>query len=180
MCHPVRINATVSLRLVEQVDSRPLAEAHSRNRAHLAPWEPARTEEFFTEAWHENDISTLLETHRTGSALPLVLATDDEILGRVMLTGIIRGALQSASLGYWIDARHVGLGIMSAAIAAVLTIARDDLRLHRVQAETLANNLASQRVLQRAGFERIGHAPRYLRIAGAWQDHELFQRILHD
>jgi ribosomal-protein-alanine N-acetyltransferase len=35
-------------------------------------------------------------------------------------------------------------------------------------------------VLTRAGFERIGVAPSYLHIAGRWQDHVLFQRILHD
>jgi len=180
MCRPVRINDTVTLRLVEHADSRQLADSHSRNRTHLAPWEPARTEEFFTEAWHADDIVTLLASHRAGSALPLVLATSDQILGRVMLTGITRGALQSASLGYWMDARHAGHGIMSAAVAAVVTMARDDLGLHRLQAETLIHNEPSQRVLNRAGFERIGLAPRYLRSAGAWQDHALFQRILHD
>jgi ribosomal-protein-alanine N-acetyltransferase len=33
-------------------------------------------------------------------------------------------------------------------------------------------------VLSRAGFEQIGRAPQYLRIAGRGQDHLLFQRIL--
>ena len=36
-----------------------------------------------------------------------------------------------------------------------------------------------QAVLTRAGFERIGFAPAYLKIAGKWQDHVMFQRILH-
>ena len=67
---------------------------------------------------------------------------------------------------------------MTAAVDAVLTVARDDLHLHRVEAATLLHNAASQRILLRAGFERIGLAPRYLRIAGEWQDHALFQRIL--
>jgi ribosomal-protein-alanine N-acetyltransferase len=35
-------------------------------------------------------------------------------------------------------------------------------------------------VLARVGFERIGFAPGYLKIAGQWQDHVLFQRLLHD
>ena len=34
-----------------------------------------------------------------------------------------------------------------------------------------------QRVLERNGFERIGLARGYLRIAGRWQDHILFQQI---
>ena len=35
------------------------------------------------------------------------------------------------------------------------------------------------RVLRRAGFQEIGLAPDYLQIAGSWQDHVLFQLILH-
>jgi len=37
------------------------------------------------------------------------------------------------------------------------------------------HNLGSQQVLQRNGFTLIGLAPRYLQIAGDWQDHLLFQ-----
>lgn len=49
-----------------------------------------------------------------------------------------------------------------------------------MEAGTLVDNLASQRVLTKAGFERFGLAPRYLHIDGAWRDHRLFQRLLHD
>ena len=42
---------------------------------------------------------------------------------------------------------------------------------------TLVDNLASQRVLEKNGFDRIGLARRYLRIAGDWCDHVLFQRV---
>ncbi|MGZ4547737.1 MAG: GNAT family N-acetyltransferase, partial [Blastococcus sp.] len=47
--------------------------------------------------------------------------------------------------------------------------------LHRVEAATLVDNLASQAVLRHTGFTLIGHAPGYLRIAGGWRDHMLFQ-----
>lgn len=52
--------------------------------------------------------------------------------------------------------------------------------LHRVEAGTLVDNLASQAVLRRTGFTLIGRAPGYLRIAGQWRDHLLFQRIADD
>ena len=52
--------------------------------------------------------------------------------------------------------------------------------LHRVEAGTLVDNAASQVVLRRCGFEPYGTAAQYLFIAGAWQDHLLFQRVLHD
>ena len=46
-----------------------------------------------------------------------------------------------------------------------------------MQGETLPENRASQVVLERNGFERIGFAPRFLRIAGQWRDHVLYQRV---
>jgi len=39
-----------------------------------------------------------------------------------------------------------------------------------------SENVASQRVLEKCHFTRIGVASRYLRIAGEWRDHVLFQR----
>jgi [ribosomal protein S5]-alanine N-acetyltransferase len=52
--------------------------------------------------------------------------------------------------------------------------------LHRLEAATLVDNLASQAVLRRTGFTLIGLASRYLRIAGRWRDHLLFQRLADD
>ena len=49
-------------------------------------------------------------------------------------------------------------------------VAFGELGLHRLQAETLLDNVASQKVLERNGFVRIGMAPTYLKIAGRWQD----------
>ncbi|WP_370278934.1 GNAT family N-acetyltransferase [Pseudarthrobacter sp. NamB4] len=113
-----------------------------------------------------------------GIALPMVLVRDGEVLGLLTLSSIVRGAFQNAHLGYWIDHTLQGAGIMTAAVAAATRIAKDNLELHRIEATTLAHNTASQRVLEKNGFERYGTAPAYLRIAGSWQDHRMFQRIL--
>lgn len=69
---------------------------------------------------------------------------------------------------------HNGRGLASAAVADAVRVAFDELRLHRLQAETLLHNTASQRVLAWNGFQPFGIAPSYLKIAGRWQDHILF------
>jgi [ribosomal protein S5]-alanine N-acetyltransferase len=97
------------------------------------------------------------------------------VLGRITLNNIVRGAFQSCSLGYWVRSSANGRGHATAAVALMLRTAFTDLGLHRVEAGTLVHNAASQRVLERNGFERFGLAPQYLRIAGRWQDHVLFQ-----
>jgi ribosomal-protein-alanine N-acetyltransferase len=181
---PVELPSALSdglvLRLLEEGDAGRLALAYRRNRAHLAPWEPARTADFFTVGAQRDAIATRLAQHEAGAALPLVLVSHTDIVGRMTLSGIVRGPFQSASVGYWVDAELTGRGLASAVLHATVELARDDLGLHRLEASTLVHNLASQRVLDHAGFEQIGLAPRYLQIAGQWQDNKLFQKILHD
>jgi [ribosomal protein S5]-alanine N-acetyltransferase len=102
------------------------------------------------------------------------------LVGTLNIDSIIRGAFQSASIGYWVSEEHNGRGVASAAVAAAKRIASDQLGLHRLQAETLVDNAASQRVLVKNGFVQYGQAPDYLKIAGRWQDHLLFQVTFPD
>ena len=90
------------------------------------------------------------------------------------------GPFRSASIGYWLAVDAVGRGLATRAVDTVAEIADTELKLHRIEASTVTNNIASQRVLQRAGFHQIGSAPNYLHIDGAWRDHNLYQRILND
>lgn len=157
-----------------------LSSAYLRNREHLKPWEPLRADEFFTERFQREDIERKLAAGATDESLPLALVGDREIVGRFNLAGVSRGPFQSAGLGYWIDRDHQGRGLASAAVHAIVTAAREELGLHRVEASTLVHNMSSQRVLMKNGFQKIGMAPQYLQIAGEWQDHNLYQVILHE
>ena len=155
-------------------------DAYLRNREHLAPWDPARSESFFTSVEQAGILTDQIEQLKAGSSVPFVIINNDTIIGRITLTGIVRGPFQSANVGYWVDKNHVGQGLASAALENVINHCNKDLGLHRLQASTLLHNLGSQKVLRKAGFEPIGIAKKYLKIAGTWQDHLLFQRILSE
>jgi ribosomal-protein-alanine N-acetyltransferase len=171
----------IRLRPLRLGDGAALASAYIRNRAHLEPWEPLRDPDFYTVASQQAQTRYAVAEHSRGAALRWVLEDADErIVGRLNVTDIVRGAFQSANVGYWLDAELTGRGLMTRAVRIAAEHARDQLGLHRLQAGTLPENTGSQAVLERAGFERFGFAPRYLRIAGQWRDHVLFQRILHD
>ncbi|MFE4248988.1 GNAT family N-acetyltransferase [Streptomyces sp. NPDC056910] len=161
------------IRPAEPADAQAIADAYLRNRDHLRPFEPHRGPEFGTAA---GQAARLAEP---GSAR-WVVTDGDLVIGRADLSGIVLGPFRSASLGYWIDAGYVGRGLARRAVREVCRAARDELGLHRVDASTLLDNHASQRVLAACGFERYGTAPEYLHINGRWRDHHLFQRILHD
>jgi ribosomal-protein-alanine N-acetyltransferase len=169
---------TVQMRVLRRSDAERMSAAYQRNREHLAPWEPARAESFFTVAGQAASIESKLALFIAGSDVPWVLLHGDRVIGVMTLSGTVRGPSLSAHLGYWVDREFNGRGIGTAAVGFAVEAARSDLRLHRLQAATLPHNAASQKVLKRSGFEEIGLAPAYLKIAGSWQDHVLYQRIL--
>ena len=173
------LDAEHSLRPVRIGDGAALARAYSANREHLAPWEPRRTADFFTAEWQEKDARRCVDDAAAGRGSRFVVeSSDGEIHGRINLNNIVRGAFRNADLGYWIDRSYQGRGLASAGVRLVAEYAASDLQLHRLQAGTLLHNAGSQQVLTRRGFTRIGIAPRYLQIAGEWQDHVLFQLLL--
>ncbi len=165
-------------RIASLDDAAQLASLVRANRRFLEPWEPARGDDYFTAAGQHYLLAQHLEAYRRGAMVPLVIIDDDgQPVGRININGIIRGAAQSATVGYWVSQSHNGRGLASAAVADVIAMAFADLRLHRLEAGTLLHNTASQRVLLRNGFRPFAVAPSYLQIAGEWQDHILFQLL---
>jgi [ribosomal protein S5]-alanine N-acetyltransferase len=97
---------------------------------------------------------------------------DGALVGAINLTGVIRGSFQSGYLGYYIGASYAGQGYMTEALQLMLRLAFRQVRLHRLEANIQPDNQASLRLVQRAGFQREGYSPRYLKIGGRWRDHE--------
>ncbi|WNM25381.1 GNAT family N-acetyltransferase [Demequina capsici] len=175
---PADLGGGLVLRQVEGGDARPLSAALRRNRDHLAPWNPERGDGFSTEAGQAELIGRLLGDAGAGTCLPLVIVSGSDVVGALTVSQIYHGPFQSGNVGYWIDRELEGRGIMTRVLGAVVEHVSTELGLHRLQAATLLSNRRSQDVLERNGFTRIGVAERYLQIAGRWQDHLLFQRIM--
>jgi ribosomal-protein-alanine N-acetyltransferase len=147
-----------------------MLDLYLRNQEFLAPYEPIRADAFFTV---EAQRARITEPGRHN----WLIVDQDEPAGFVGLSNIVRGPLQSAIVSYWVDEEHNRRGLCTAAVAEVIDHAFVELDLHRLEAGTLVDNVASQRVLEKNGFQRYGLARRYLLIGGEWRDHVLFERI---
>ena len=157
-----------------------LAAAYVRNREHLQPWDPDRPPEFFTAEGQRREIEQRLEMQERGQFEPYVIvAPAGDVAGRANIQNIVRGPMQSGVLGYWIDKDHLRRGLAKASVEFLEEQAQA-LGLHRLEAGTMVENLASQRVLEACGYKKYGLAPRLLFLNGAWRDHVLFQKVLHD
>jgi ribosomal-protein-alanine N-acetyltransferase len=172
----------VTLRPPSQRDWRVWAELRTESREFLTPWEPTWSYDALTRGAFRRRLRAYRNESREGTSYSfLVFRNDDDaLLGGVTLSNLRRGVAQSASLGYWIGARHSRQGYMTEALTAVLKFAFSELGLHRVEAACLPNNAASKGLLLKCGFREEGYAREYLRIDGRWQDHLLFAVLRED
>ena len=95
------------------------------------------------------------------------------LVGQLTVGGITWGSLRSAYIGYWIDERVAGRGIIPTAVA----MATDHcfaIGLNRVEINIRPENVASRRVVDKLGFRPEGLRERYLHIDGDWRDHLTF------
>ena len=171
----------VFVRPLRLADVPALARLTRANRAHLSDLGPLRPAEYYTDEGQGRAARAWLDAAEADLMWPMViLDADESLVGTINLNSIIRGAFQSASIGYWVTQGRTGTGVATAAVAAAKRVAFSELGLHRLQGETLVDNLASQRVLEKNGFVRYGVAPDYLKIAGRWRTHVLFQVVQSD
>ncbi|GAA2993148.1 GNAT family N-acetyltransferase [Streptomyces fulvorobeus] len=167
-----------SIRLIEPSDGPALAGLRARDRHAYARWLPAQPAEFYTPQGQAAVIESLLASHDQGLAWPGVVVCEGAVIGQVGISSILRGPFQKGFLGYWVSSLHQGRGHTSRAVGLVLRIAEDELKLHRLEAHTQLENLASQAVLRKHGFSPWGIAHDHFYAEGAWRDEVFWERRL--
>jgi [ribosomal protein S5]-alanine N-acetyltransferase len=166
----------VYLRAPETRDYLEWADVRESSRNFLTPWEPTWAADETSRGSYRYKLRRYIEDARDDKAYALFVfrEEDDALVGGATLSHVRRGVSMTASLGYWVGAMYAGNGYITAAVRAIVRYAFDDLDLHRVEAACQPDNLASRRVLEKAGFTHEGAARAYLKINGQWRDHLLF------
>ena len=164
----------VIVRLPEQRDIASIVRHFRENETHLAEFSPFPNE-FLSEAfWRIQVEAQRREFAGDHGCKTFLFELDDRtVIGSANLSVIVRGAFQSAYLGYALAAARQGHGLMHEALSLLVRFAFDDLRLHRIMANYMPRNAKSAAVLKRLGFSVEGLAHEYLLINGVWEDHVL-------
>ena len=97
-----------------------------------------------------------------------------ELAGQLTVSGIVGGSASWGQIGYWVDERLAGRGIIPTAVALAVDYCFTTMRLHRIEIAIRPENAASLRVVTKLGFRPEGLRPRYLHIDGDWRDHLVF------
>ena len=173
----------VELHPLRRRDAAEWSRVRLANEAWLRPWEPTAA-----APWHLRHGTpayramrrAMVRRARTGTTLPFAVRVEGRRAGQVTLDNIVRGALRSGHLGYWIDRASAGRGLTSLAVALVCDHAFGPVGLHRVEADIRPENEPSRRLVENLGFRQEGRFRRYLDIDGDWRDHLAYALLAED
>lgn len=166
----------VTLRPIRLRDALVWSRLRIRDEDHLRPWEP--TGEGPWDARHHPGnwpglCSSLRAEARRGRMVPMVIELDGRFCGQLTIGNIVRGALRSAWIGYWVAESDGGRGVATAALSLAVDHGFGPMGLHRIEATVRPENGPSRAVLRRVGFREEGLLERYLDVDGQWRDHLL-------
>lgn len=164
----------VLLRLHRRSDAWVWREVREVNREWLTPWEGTSPEGPKPRGTFGSMLRHFNVEYAAGRMLPFAIVYQGNFVGQLTVGNIIRGSLQGAYIGYWLDSRVAGRGVMPTAVAMALDFGLGEVGLHRIEVAIRPENLASLRVVEKLHLELEGMRHRYLHIAGDWRDHQIF------
>lgn len=165
----------VMLRPLVTPDYEAWGEVRVRNERWLLPWEPSRIavqgDPSRDGVLFSNRCASRDRDRQMGMAYAFGLFVDNALAGEINLNNVIRGAQQTATIGYWIDQERAGHGYIAEGVAVLIRFAFEELRLHRLEICIIPRNDNSRRVMDKLRIRDEGIALRFLEINGTWEDH---------
>ena len=155
------------LRRLEESDADELYRLIDANRAYLAPWLPwaeAQTHEGTVEF-----IRMIRRQEASNDGFQAALTFDGRIVGMIGFHGV-NWPHGSTTIGYWLDERHQGRGLMTRAVRQLVDHAFRVWDLHRVEIQAALDNHRSRAIPKRLGFREEGVRREAERIGDGYKD----------
>jgi ribosomal-protein-serine acetyltransferase len=149
-----RIDEGLELTLPEPAMAEEIAAVVRANIDHLRPWVPWATEDYNAESAAEFIRKTLSDFAHDGRFSAAILV--DKQFGGAIGYHRLDTANRSASVGYWIDSRLEGRGIVSRCCSTLIDYLFEVRDLNRIQINCNVNNTRSRAVPERLGFTLEG------------------------
>ncbi len=164
------------VRMANYSDVAAVTQYYRHNRAFLAPFEPIRSEEFFTDFFWQVQLERSLMDFEQDHSLRLFIFERTQptvVIGSINFNQFFRGPLQACVVGYSLAEAKQGQGYMLEALTVGIRYVFAELNFHRIMANYIPRNQRSGNLLKKIGFIVEGHAKDYILINGNWEDHIL-------
>ena len=174
----IRVDEELDLGLLEERHADALFALTERNREHLRRWLP----------WVDAVQVTEDTRHFVRQSLEQLVRGDGFQAG-IWLRGKLVGVIgfhrmnrpsRYTEIGYWLDARSQGQGVMTRACRAMVSYAFAELGLNRVEIHCATGNTRSCAIPERLGFTREGVRRQVEWLDGAPVDYALYAMLAEE
>lgn len=171
----------IRIELLDKSYSEKLFNFEKENRDYFKSIGLPRKDAYYEYQSFIKIINELVEEQSQGfHYMYLVIDEQENIVGRINLTNVVQGPLKKAELGYRVGKGYQEKGYATKAIKLITEKAYKEHMLHRLEAGTSPQNIASQIVLIKNGFQFAGKYHQYILGGDSWTDCILFEKVLED
>lgn len=176
MTETIKVSAALELRAVNESHVTPLYQLVCKNKAWLQQslnWPQYVNSEEDTRKTVQGNM--LL--HQRGYAKIYLIFSNDELVG-VISFNRIEPLNKAAEIGYWLDESHLGQGILSRSLQALINHHAQSGEVRRFVIKCRVDNLQSNQVALRNGFTLEGCMKQAEFLNGAYDDVNVYGRII--
>lgn len=158
-----------------EANAKDILSFQERNKEFFSSRSPQQSKDYLTLEYWKKQIELAREEFHGDSSYRFIfsLVDSDEVIGFINFTQVFRKAFQACYVGYGLGERDQNKGYMTEALSFLVQFMFDKHNIHRVMANYMPDNIASEKVLHKVGFVKEGIAKKYLLINGRWEDHVL-------
>jgi ribosomal-protein-alanine N-acetyltransferase len=158
--------------VLHEDNAHALLDYQIENKGHLEPWEPTKSNDFYSKEAGRLRGEKSYQSFLNGTAVNLIAfdKVSRKLVANCNFTTIVRIPLMGCNLGYSVAKSAEGTGLGQEVVAAGIHYMFEVVGLHRVMANHMPANTRSEKLLKTLGFEREGYAKSYLKIDGKWED----------
>lgn len=155
-----------------------VATYYASNREFHKKWSQKLDDSYYTKKIQAEYLADEIKTYYRGKIVPFFItlkdSPDNEIIGRVSYFNIVGGGMMSCLIGYSLSEKYLGKGYMTEAVKATSKFMMNQYKIHRIEALIKPDNIKSENVIKRCGFEFEGVRKSCMYIDREWADHNVY------
>ena len=171
------MSSSLTITLVKSDDAAAVLAFEQENRDHFEEWIASRGNDFYCLPEVRSSLEQAQYLANANREYHYLAWIENEVIGRITLRGVEQDQYHKAFLGYRFSQRHGGHGYATAAVNAVVGQAFEELKLNRIEATVIIDNLPSQAIMRKCGFTEYGHSHASVFRNGVWLDMLHYEKL---
>jgi ribosomal-protein-serine acetyltransferase len=158
------VDENLELRLISESYADELYSVVKQNILHLQKWLPWATDEYSIET-AKDFIKMNLNGFAKNEFPSFFIFYENKLVGGIGFNNVNKSD-QNAEVGYWLNEDSQGIGIVSKCCREIINLGFNELNLNRIVIKCATENVKSQAIPERLGFQKEGIARKTAKLHG--------------